>query len=449
MKSAKNRVRYISLLIIVFVSALYLAGRERSLSVESGLYPPSYDDVMLNVAYADSIDLAGGQSRVDVGAKRLLAYYYYVHKDDPQTARRYIDEAFEILKSLKLKDDDIEYWLPRMDVAFFYIAAGDYDYACKLFAKEQKKRSKDGAFIISSGWYAPERLASGDGLMHLADHTFRIGEEGSIKTAPVLHCLYVIEAARRGNSDAQNLLGGWYESGYVSYKEKKYWSNAFEDKKYENNLLVWKDRDRAHEWYRKSAESGDRAGCYNLGVFYENDSVYRDLKKAIGAYRCGINANSDACRIMLAEILYSGVSGQCDYDEAFKLYSETMPKSDFAKVRVGECYMQGRGVERNIEKAVEIFLDGNLSRLSRTVADFNLGMCYYQGLHFEQDYRKAFEYFMKASEISSAAMNMISRYYRFGVDGVVEKDLEKAGEWQRRAAVTDLKLAEFIKLMAE
>ena len=86
-------------------------------------------------------------------------------------------------------------------------------------------------------------------------------------------------AARKGNTDAMNNLGVFYEENGERLKAKEWYeksaSKGDADAMYNLGLLYdnenERDKEKAKEWYEKSAARGNTDAMYNLGVLYNNE----------------------------------------------------------------------------------------------------------------------------------------------------------------------------------
>ena len=180
------------------------------------------------------------------------------------------------------------------------------------------------------------------------------------------------------------------------------------------------------------------------------------------------------------------------YDEAAMDFSIAVQQGNAeAMYRLGKCFVDGTGVERDVKKAVPLFRDaakagyridvqtsfevgqflfsGNEVRKDeleavkwyRYAADqghadaqFELGKCYFHGIGVKQDYaeaakwfqkaddrghdeagefRQAAELFLNAQKGRPAAQYDLGRAYEFGFPGIT-KTLSEAVKWYRKAA---------------
>lgn len=78
-----------------------------------------------------------------------------------------------------------------------------------------------------------------------------------------------------------------------------------------------------------------------------------------------------------------------------KLAAEHYAASETAEAKcyLGYMYREGIGVEQNLQKAFELFLE---AASSFPMAEYNLGLMYEKGLFVEQSPEKAAEYFALA-----------------------------------------------------
>ena len=109
-----------------------------------------------------------------------------------------------------------------------------------------------------------------------------------------------------------------------------------------------------------------------------------------------------------------------------------------AQCDLGNCYKHGRGVEKNLEKAVEWYRKSAEQGYDR--GQFALAGCYEYGEGVPQDKEKALQWYKKAADqgfggaecaIKNMQSNGIGPALAFGaalaVEGVLEK-LERLGE---------------------
>ena len=193
-----------------------------------------------------------------------------------------------------------------------------------------------------------------------------------------------IKAAKRGNANAQTMLGNCYFGGYG----------------------VEKNYGEAVKWFTKAAEQGNGVAQYRLGDCY-----------------------------------FNGYGVEKNYEEAVKWFIKAAEQGDvYAQTRLGSCYREGWGVEKNYEKAVKWFTKAALEE--NTDAQYNLGLCYLNcrvdncylnGYGVEKNYEEAVKWLLKAANRGNAAAQYnLSLCYLNGL-GIV-KDEGESIAWLRRAA---------------
>ena len=103
----------------------------------------------------------------------------------------------------------------------------------------------------------------------------------------------------------------------------------------------------------------------------------------------------------------------------------------WAQHRLGWCYFDGSGVEKNHAEAIKWFL--RAAEQDEPWSQYRLGLCYQGGEGVEKDDRKAFEWFNKAAEQGiDKAQFETGKCYEQG--GGVSRDADKAKYWYIKAA---------------
>lgn len=153
------------------------------------------------------------------------------------------------------------------------------------------------------------------------------------------------ELAQKGDASAQFNLGIMHDQGEGTAR----------------------DAAEAARWYRLAAEQGDSSAAFNLGLMYESgDGVPRDLKQAVNWYRLAAE-DGDALAQFRLGLLYSDSSedvGQ-DFAEAAKWYQLAADqKHARALFNLGTMYANGKGVERDLRKANELFEAADIALMS-------------------------------------------------------------------------------------
>lgn len=121
-----------------------------------------------------------------------------------------------------------------------------------------------------------------------------------------------------------------------------------------------------------------------------------------------------------------------DYDAAFALYRKAAEEGDAIGINgLGLCYFYGKGVEKDIAKAIELYQKA--AELNSLSAQFNLAVLYKNGRHVECDEKKAVYFYSKAAEQGFQKAQLgLAECCKNGIG--MEKDIKKALYWYEKAA---------------
>jgi TPR repeat protein len=161
----------------------------------------------------------------------------------------------------------------------------------------------------------------------------------------------------------------------------------------------------------------------------ESDATFELRKKAEGG-------DADAqCKLGVEHY------GAERYEEAVKWYRQAAEKGHAAaQNRLGNCYCDGHGVEKNLVEAVKLFRQA--AEHGYVGAQYNLGVCYYHGEGEEKNMAEAVKWFHQAAEQGDAdAQYDLGRCYYFSY-GHCERDLGKAEHWLAKAVENGYKRSE-------
>lgn len=102
-----------------------------------------------------------------------------------------------------------------------------------------------------------------------------------------------------------------------------------------------------------------------------------------------------------------------------------------AQVNLGTMYLEGRGVDADINRGVELIRSAADNGYVR--AQYRLGQLYEQGMGVPQDEAQALEWYRKAGQSGDAAAQLrLGLMYASGHG--VPQDIDEAGRWLRRSA---------------
>lgn len=237
-----------------------------------------------------------------------------------------------------------------------------------------------------------------------------------------------------GDPYAPYLLGTMYEYGlgtainldeaYKQYKSAGENNIAESYNKiaqfYQDGKGTSKDIEQSVEWYKKSAELGDKYAQYSLGLLYENEEGIKDWRQAVDYFE-------QAAEAELPEAQYKLSFYMKDDTDAFDLCRKAAEQGHAeAQNRLGLLYRKGEGVEKNSSKGVEWYKKSAENGCSW--GQYNLAICYANGEGISKNEKSAFEWYLKAANQGLAeAQNRVGIYYYSGKG--VEQNMNKAMKW--------------------
>lgn len=176
------------------------------------------------------------------------------------------------------------------------------------------------------------------------------------------------------------------------------------------------DKSRALGYYAYRADSGDFVAHYIAGLCYY---LVRDFASARKCFE-SICAKSDS----------HSTFRHIDSSE-FKIDAKDLQKIKARCYRhIGAIYDNGRGVNQDYQKAVELYQKG--ADLGDSGALYNLGVMYENGRGVEQNYKKAVELYQKGADLGDAwAFNNLGTMYEAGQG--VNIDKQKALQLYKKA----------------
>jgi len=229
----------------------------------------------------------------------------------------------------------------------------------------------------------------------------------------------LLKAALRGDAGAQAVLGIMYASGYGVERDEQaainwYRKSAFQGDAGSQNNLGWmhlkglgveKDYLQAVVWFRKSAEQGEEKAQYSLAEMYSSGiGVRANERKAFKLYKQAAEQGDSKAQFKLGmffdseRILFIGIDDFYDIDDdgrAFGWYKRAAEQGHKdAKLNLAWLYFDGRGVEPNKQRAVELFHE--LAENNHVTAQYVLGNLYKKGNGIKQDEILSKEWFKKA-----------------------------------------------------
>ncbi|MCQ2243159.1 MAG: zinc ribbon domain-containing protein [Bacteroidaceae bacterium] len=185
---------------------------------------------------------------------------------------------------------------------------------------------------------------------------------------------------------------------------------------------------------KEAEEDGNKLAYYLMGIcyFYGFDTIEQDHSEAEKRMLEAYDEYKDAETAGLLAELYTFSAEKCDYAKAFEYATFAAEDDDKTGYNVlGTLYLNGWGVEENIELALENYKIA--AAFGEEVAMSQIGFIYMGSENFEADPKQAFFWFNEAAQKGSdVGMNNLGYCYANGIG--VERDMEKAAEWYKKAA---------------
>ena len=216
---------------------------------------------------------------------------------------------------------------------------------------------------------------------------------------------WFMKAAEKGLAEAQYALGDCYALGYG----------------------VEEDWETAYEWFLKSALQGYALGQFEVAeCLASGTGVEEDEEKALEWY---IKSAENGCAMAQVEI---GIrhDKKGNFAEAAKWYEKAALQGDpEGQHNLGCMYLNGEGVPLDYDRAFKLFCLAAEQHVGGAIC--NVGYCYEMGYGVEKDVEKANELYLKVADCDPTAAFNIAESYELGRG--VEKNLETALKWYRRA----------------
>ncbi len=188
------------------------------------------------------------------------------------------------------------------------------------------------------------------------------------------------------------------------------------------------DLEQAYELYLEAASCGHPKAFERLGdMYFFGMYVRQDHKKSMAYYdilaqKGNLSAMSEVVDLMA---MTEDDSGVCD-PEKYMRYLNALSDSGngIYKISLGLEYVRGLYVERDIEKAIELF--ETAVKLGKTFGYSCIADLYFDGEHVPQDYKKAKQYYEKDGPEELTPLYRLAIIYDEGLE--TEKNPKKALE---------------------
>lgn len=240
-----------------------------------------------------------------------------------------IDEAYKLIAELLLHGKNVDH---DIDTALKYATQANelkhgqdeevkalIDEINQISAIEQHRNAADNGDAEACFKYAAELLIGA----HI---------EKNVGTA----IQYLRQAVNMGDTDALYWLGMVYstEDGFI-------------------------DHHKAIEYLSKAAENYHPYALYRLGLYYKNGiGIEVDMVKALECFAQAANQGVADAQIEMGDANYD-LNGQGDmsYEWAYKWFKKAADQGNhLGQYKLALCYKDGIGIERDIDKAIDLLL---------------------------------------------------------------------------------------------
>lgn len=210
---------------------------------------------------------------------------------------------------------------------------------------------------------------------------------------------WYLKAAERGDVEAEGIVALCYRDGRG----------------------IEKDDGEMVKWLRKSVSHSCSATEFILGQCYETGrGVAKDEKIALEWYKkAASHGNIEACSLLGRKYLEWAIQGKNifldELEEAIKWLETAANGGDtVAETQLGLCYLEGKGVKKNVDKAFQLFRKAADS--GNAEAMFRLGVCYCDGEGVIANAKNGFSWIEKAANKGHVrAQGMLGTCYENGI----------------------------------
>ena len=261
----------------------------------------------------------------------------------------------------------------------------------------------------------------------------RVGEIVSTKRKEAFE--WIMKAAQQGLPQAEFIVGYMYEGAFdIRNNEEDAFDTLWYDRKM-NKAMVFAihDEQKAFHWYHKAAEHNHPEAQYRVAVRYEKgNGTDANVFRALWWYLKAAQKGQKEAVFRMAKV-YNARGRKADVAKIWNLYQQAKEKAGTveAMIHLGELYESGKAVG-DFKQAYDCYkkaLDAGYKK-----AYYPLGNLYYQGKGVERDLEKAFECYMfgaKNYDIPEAQY-ALGRMYEKGE--VAKQNMKEAIRWYKAAA---------------
>lgn len=193
------------------------------------------------------------------------------------------------------------------------------------------------------------------------------------------------------------------------------------------------------KWLTQAAEKKHNDAQRVLASLYDEK---QDYKHAVFWYKAAAKEGCKIAKNNLGVCYRDGLGIEKDDQKAFQLYTESANENhSFAQCNLGRCYEFGYGVEKNAKEAFRLYsLAANNKTMERPQsAAISVGRCYRDAIGVDRDFAKSLDWFWKAAndDKNSLAYSYIGYFYKVGAG--VEQNFKTAIDMYTQGAYNDNK----------
>lgn len=206
------------------------------------------------------------------------------------------------------------------------------------------------------------------------------------------------ELANKGDAEAMKCVGDCYSKAKIYNKAAEAYKKAVEMGRYQALMdlnrtyryleITEEDKKVFEALCNKVGSSNDARGVfYAAGMFMRARIVNKNVDKAVKLFKRSADMGDSWAKNQMGRLYFDGEFVEPNYEEAVRLFKETNNQ-----MMLAECYLMGRGIEQDVDKAIKI-LEGLANEYPPChSACERLAQIYDDGVYITPDYHKALYY---------------------------------------------------------
>ncbi len=153
---------------------------------------------------------------------------------------------------------------------------------------------------------------------------------------------------------------------------------------------------------KEKAKLGDKESQYRLGIYYRNNN---NLSKAFELYKQSANQNYPVAQNELGNCYLEGKGVEKDYEKAFYWYEKASKSNYFDAINnLGYMYDLGLGIKEDDKKAIQLYEDAASKGSIRAM--HNVGFLYKNGQGTPKNNIQAYKWFELARYYTGTSKNI-------------------------------------------